>query len=244
LGNFRGIFRSLLKWGAVICVVMVVSYAFSPPNTFNPFCTYDLTYRLRATLEAEGKQYSSEAIHQKSRPRRWIMSLNGGGCPSSEGTTLAFRLDDNRLVLIGSTICREAEHILAYGKANVHYEYPARAMRDGRKVDVSSLCTGVVRSRDRSTQTFLRYDGYLIDNADKPTRWTGFRFYDNTASSPPHFRMVSAVAEAADISPTDDLDRVAPEMIKTDFKGEQGPLEILPQTQLYTRKFTHVADQY
>jgi hypothetical protein len=101
---------------------MIISYAFSPPYTFNPFCTYDLTYRLRVTLEAEGKQYTSEAVRQKSRSRRWISTMNHGGCPSSKGTTLAFRLDDNRLVLIGSAICRDADHALVYGRKNDHYE--------------------------------------------------------------------------------------------------------------------------
>jgi hypothetical protein len=234
----------MFRWGAVVSGVLAVGYAFSPPNTFHPLCTYDLTYRLRVTLEADGKQYASEVVHQKSKSRRWIMTLNSGGCRSSKGTALAFRLADNRLVLIGSTICREAEHILAYGRENVHYEYPARAMRDRRKVDVSSLCIGVVRSRDRSVQTFLKFDGYLIDNADKPTQWTGFRIYDNTFSSLPNLRIVSAVAEAADISPMGDLDRVAPEVMRTDFKGEQGPLDILPQAQRYTRKFTHISYQY
>jgi hypothetical protein len=116
-------------------------------------------------------------------------------------------------------------------------------MREHREVDVSSLCTGVIRSRDRSTQTFLKYDGYIIDNADKPTLWTGLRFSDDPSSNA-QFRIVTATAQAADISPSDGLDRVAPEMIKTDFKGEQSPLDILPQTRRYTREFTHIAYEY
>ena len=64
---------------------------------------------------------------------------------------------------------------------------------------------------------FLKYDGFLIDNADKPTQWTGFRF-DDVSGPAVQFRIVSAIAEAVDISPKDDLDKIAPGILKTEFK--------------------------
>ena len=49
----------------------------APPNSFNLFCTYDLTYRLRATIDADGTQYTSEVIHQRSFSRNpTVMSVS------------------------------------------------------------------------------------------------------------------------------------------------------------------------
>jgi hypothetical protein len=67
---------------------------------------------------------------------------------------------------------------------------------------------------------FFGDDGFIIDNADSPTQWKGFDLDNDNASSHPddHLRMVSAVAEAADISPQDRLDEVAPAILRTEFK--------------------------
>jgi hypothetical protein len=136
-------------------------------------------------------------------------------CKPTHGTALAFRLDDNRLILLSSNICKTAERAIADGSKRTYAADVARAMREHRKVDVAPLCMGISRDRDRSMPYFLKYDGFLVDNADKPSRWMGFRFDD---VSGPQFRIVAAIAEAADISPRDDLDKIAPEILKTEFK--------------------------
>jgi hypothetical protein len=35
---------------------LVFSLLVGPPNSYNLFCTYDLTYRLNVTIEADGEQ--------------------------------------------------------------------------------------------------------------------------------------------------------------------------------------------
>ena len=52
--------KSLIWMGASVaaCAAAFIFYERSPPNTFNPLCTYDLAYRETVTLEVGG-----EAIH-------------------------------------------------------------------------------------------------------------------------------------------------------------------------------------
>lgn len=215
--------------GLVIGGVLLISYAVTPQYSFHPLCTYDLTYRLQVTLEAAGKQYSSEVVYQQSHPHKAIWSLFSGDCQPTHGTALAFRLEDNRLVLLSSMICREAKRRIAdRSKAN-YATLVARAMKEHRKIDVAALCTGIIRNRDRSISDFRKYDGFLIDNADRPTRWSGLRFDDPSPSSEAQFRIVTAVAEAADISPTDNLDKIVPGILRTEFKSvDESPQRVIP----------------
>lgn len=234
---------------AIVCSVMLIAYALFPPYSFHPFCTYDLTYRLHVTLEAEGKQYSSEVVRQKSRSRHWIAAMGNAGCWPDKGTALAFRLGDNRLVLLSSNICPEADDKIASysnGKRMSYAEDAARAMREHRKVDVISHCAGISRSQGRSLRSDEWFDGFLIDNADKPTRWRGFKFDNTSSSSQPQLRIVTAVAEAADISPKDNLDKVAPEIFKTQFKHPNMPYGPEPWLSNSRRssKPAHLAYQY
>ncbi len=78
----------------------VTAYERAPPNSFSPFCTSTLTYRLNVTIETQGRQYSAFVVRQKLRPREWIKTL--GGCYEVLGLALAFRPADNRLVLMAS----------------------------------------------------------------------------------------------------------------------------------------------
>src|ERR1700719_2631084 len=104
---------------AVIGLVFVV-YERAPPNTFNPFCTYDLTYRLNVTIEVAGKQYSSRVVNQSSRARAWIATI-GARCEQTHGTALSFRLADNRLVLISSYICSRARRAIVDTRDDYRY---------------------------------------------------------------------------------------------------------------------------
>src|SRR5205085_1026246 len=147
----------------------------APPYTFDPFCTYDLTYRLNVTIEADGQQYSSEVVHQLSRSRRWISELNSG-CQQTYGNAVSFRLADNRLVLINSRICPKARR--AFEDSPYRYEYPrsfAQAMREHRRVDLTSFCVSVHRDRPPSVSSYAAYDGFVIDDADNPAWWKGFK---------------------------------------------------------------------
>jgi hypothetical protein len=239
VGKFRSRWFGL---GLVIGGVLLISYVVLPQYSFHPLCTYDLTYRLQVTLEAAGKQYSSEVVYQQSHPHKALWTLFTGDCRPSHGTALAFRFEDNRLVLLSSMICREAEQRIA-DRAKANYAtLVARAMKEHRKVDVAELCTGIIRSRDRSISDFREYDGFLIDNADKPTRWSGLRF-DDASPFKPQFRIVTAVAEAADISPQDNLDKIAPGILRTEFKSLDGrPQHLIPWSRSYS-KSSYVAYQ-
>ncbi len=218
-------------------------YKRTPPNTFDPFCTYDLAYRLNVTIDADGQQYSSEVVRQLSRSRRWIRELNGAGCLPTVGTTLSFRLANNGVVLVSSLICQKAQE--AFDDTPYGYKYPgdfARAMREHRRVDVTSLCDGLHR---HNPPPYEKYDGFIVEDADKPLRWRGFKFYTDPED---HIRIVSAVAEATDSSPTDELGRVAPALLKTTFNHDNwslSPEPLIPFSRRYypDKRFRYVADQ-
>src|SRR5262249_6713906 len=204
---------------AVACVIFFVMYERTPPYTFNPFCTYDLTYRLNVTIEADGQQYSSEVVRQLSRSQKWVGTINSG-CQQTRGTALSFRLADNRVVLISSLICPKAQRAFD----DTPQKYPgsfAQAMREHRTVDLTSLCVSLHRDRSPSIGGYFAYLGYgafMIDVADSPSRWKGLNFDDAWSNAEERLRIISAFAEAADISPQDELDRVAPALLKTTYR--------------------------
>jgi len=117
-----------------------------------------------------------------------------------------------------------------------------------RRVDLASFCIGVRRDRPPSVVSFSGNDGFVIDNADNPTRWNGFMFESAWSYPEEHVRIVSAVAEAADISPEGQLDEVAPPALKTAFKyhgnWSDSPETILSFSRRYdpTKHFTYTAE--
>jgi hypothetical protein len=238
--------RSWLIWSSALtaaCGLAFVVYQRSPPNTFNPFCTYRLAYRLNVSLEIGGKQYASEVVRQLSQSRQWISTMNSG-CRQGLGMAMPFRLEDNRLVLISSYICPKALHALADTGKEYRSDDFVQAMREHRKVDVTSLCVGV--SRNRPAPYSESYSGFIIDDADHPKRWRGFNF--ESANMKELIRIDSAVAEAIDIAPEDQLDKVAPEVLKTTFTYDNwsaSPETLLPLFRRYlpSKQFTYTAEQ-
>jgi hypothetical protein len=206
----------------LLCLAIVVAgisaytiYRRSPSYTFNPTCTYDLTYRLTATIELGGERYSSEVIHQRSRSRKWVQEINSGGCQQTYGTALSFRLADHRLILVGSAVCSAALQKLAGSLKDFYNDDYAAAMVQHRKLDLLPLCTGIGRPRPRDKDA---YEGFLIDNADHPAWWGGFKFGSTLPGSDQAIHLVSAGMEAADIFPSDNIEKTAPEMLKTAFE--------------------------
>ena len=175
--------------------------------------------------------------------------MNSGGCEQTYGTALSYRLANNRLVLISSSICPKAQR--TFDNTPYGYEPPgnfAQAMREHRKVDLPSLCVSVHRDRPPSVFSYRGYDGFVIDDADNPVRWSGFKLDAASSNSDEHLRIVSAFAEAADDLPNDDLDKVAPAVLKTTFKYDEwwnSPEAILSFSRRYNRerKFTYSAGQ-
>ncbi len=55
--------KRLLRVTTILGVIAAAAfgvYQLIPPYALDPFCTCDLTYRLNATIDVDGRQYSSE----------------------------------------------------------------------------------------------------------------------------------------------------------------------------------------
>jgi hypothetical protein len=237
-----------------VCGVIFLIYQRTPPYTFDPTCTYDLTYRLDVTMEVAGKQYSSDVVHQLSRSRQWIQAMNYAGCQQTYGTAVSFRLEDNRLVLMGAGICDNARRALAGSDAAFREGNFSQAMKEHRKIDVTSFCIGPWNRSpsglkvDPYVMNIRIYNVFFIDNADSPAQWSGFSFDSNSSVPEEQLRIVSATAEAADISPRDNLAKVAPAVLKTQFspgESSNSPEVLLSFQRRYgdEKQFTYYAVQ-
>ena len=207
-------------WLIVVTVIaaLYAVYRLTPPNNFDPFCTYDLTYRLNVTIEVGGRQYSSQVVHQESHSRRWIEVMNSAGCLETYGKAVPFRLADDRVVLLRSFICQKAKQQFANSLDEYYHHKFSAAMSEHRKVDLTPYCSGISKNKP---QTQRLEDGFVIDNADHPTRWQGFEFGEDLPPPGGTVRLVSATAEAIDTWPADNLDKIVPGVLKTYFKSAQ-----------------------
>jgi hypothetical protein len=177
---------------AVAFGFVFVAYQRAPSYTFNPFCANDLTYRLNVTIAVAGQQYSSQVVSQTSHARTWLAAINGG-CAQTRGTALSFRLADNRVVLIDSHICPKARRAMVDTPNDHEYvDVYAQAMQEHRKVDLSSFCIGVRRDQQPTVVQFIGNDGFVIGNADNPTRWKGFML-DNASAYPEEHRVLTCL---------------------------------------------------
>jgi hypothetical protein len=223
---------------------LIAAYVQGHPRiSLNPFCGVTFAYRLNVTIEFDGKHYSSELIGELLRNR-----INTGGvCTQSVGSILPFRLEDNRLVLISAHLCSKAVTMFAGGHdGGASVQGNERdggladdafivAMNKHQKINLAPLCAGV--SQNRPVDYRDGYDGFVIDNADNPTRWRGFTFDrgdNDSISSAEHLSIVSAVAEAANLSPSDGLERVAPAILKTNFEYTEWSKS--PDSMFYLRR--------
>jgi hypothetical protein len=191
--------RSHIAGTAIACLMVIAS---SPSATaFDLFCTYDLDYRLTATIEVDGRQYTSSVTRRQTRSRDWISNLNSAGCQPTHGTALAFRLVDNRAVLAPTAICNEARQMLADAPRMPRPTY-ARAMSERRSVDLVNVCRGTIAGSGRPRVNSA--PAFLLDSADKPSQWWGFHFGDTVQGSV--VRLVAAAAQALHAEPVDSLD--------------------------------------
>src|SRR5262245_40942295 len=107
---------------AMACLVvgaLAIGYMMTPPNTFSPFCSYDMIYRLRATIEVDGQRYDSTATLQNIT-YRWLsgfLTQRQEHCRPSYGTALAFHLNDGRVVLIKPDVCSSARSAVLGGNS-------------------------------------------------------------------------------------------------------------------------------
>jgi hypothetical protein len=171
---------------AAIAALAYALYQFIPPYTLDPFCTYDVIYRLTATIDVDGQPYSSEVVRQNSFSRKWISMINSAGCQQTYGTALSFRLPDARVVLTSTFICQSAKRELEDSRSNYTQVFE-RAMAERRQADVAALCSGRIQDVYPASQAH----GYIVDDADRPTRWQPFRFGEKVAKSDTIIRLVT-----------------------------------------------------
>jgi hypothetical protein len=114
-------------------------------------------------------------------------------------------------------------------------------MMQHHKLDLMPLCTGIGRPRLRDKDA---YEGFLIDNADHPAWWGGFKFDSTLPSSNQTIHLVSASIEAADIFPSDNIEEIAPAVLRSTFEYDEwwnSPERIVsfnrrPRPYVYTAK--------
>lgn len=192
--------------GGVACLTALVFLAYkSPPYTFHPLCTYRSLSKITVKISVAGEVHRSSVVHQATRSRRWIAIMNSGGCKSSHGTALAFKLNDGNAVLMPSAMCHKAEQEL---------------LRTG-DVDILEHCKG----RREPGRT-----AYVIESADHPQRWRPVAALDN-------FRVIEMTAVSTWKSPSDDLDILVPNILKSRFETQgswsKGPEKILSYGRRY-----------
>ncbi len=193
----------------------------SPPNSYDLFCTYDLIYRLDATIEVDGRIYSSTVTHQRAHSRRWIAMMNQSGCIPTHGTALVFRLDDGRVFLGRVHLCRDATNKLGRISPQQIARFEedfTRAMQQERDVDVMMHCRGIGYAKNGRPRP-MDFDGFMIDNADNPTSFVGVHFDERPAALRSTVRLVSATAQAMIAHPADLFNALAPELLAAEFRG-------------------------
>lgn len=173
-------------------IVLAIGYAIvAPPYSVSLTCSWDNIYRLEATIAVAGKQYKGWAIHQESHSQGWLATMNAAGCPNTRGEAIAFRLDDGRAVLMRARLPEAAR----------------RAFEAGRTVDVAAFFG------ERSRYRFLVTDGYVFDSADAPRTAAPIRLDEG------EIRLVGLSVERRWAAPDDDIDRVVPALLRTEFGG-------------------------
>ncbi|WBL77531.1 hypothetical protein I3J27_31640 [Bradyrhizobium xenonodulans] len=227
----------LLGLASVFVVATLVLHQWDRPRfSLNPFCSVRFAYRVDATIEVDGRQYASKAFGELQHNR-----INtGGGCLQPVGSIIAFRLADSRLVLLYATLCRDAVAIFSGGRNASPTDQGEEetfaddsfvvAMKEHKKVDLIANCNGKFHDR---------YDGYIVDNADTPTKWRGFTF---NGTSPRDPRLLSAIAEGANLPPDDSIEIIAPATLETDFKYNRW--EYSPSGMLYSRRRVNQKNSY
>ncbi len=177
--------KVLFAVALAIPVVLVYLFFSMPSYSFHLFCTYTSNSRLAADIRVGGETHTATVVYQNARSRSWIAGLNSAGCRQTHGTVLVYRLNNDRVIMVPSGMCRKAEDLLT----------------SNGQVDVLKACNGRHR-RDG--------DGFAIDSARNPRLW---RSIDQGSD----FKITRMVAEETWDEPTDEIDTIAPNLLRSTF---------------------------
>ena len=131
----------------IVGLIVFLIYAWrSPPNTFDPLCTYTVNAHVSADVEISGQTFTANVVYQNSQSRRWISQLNSAGCTQKNGNALVYKLPKDRLLIFPSHLCYPAEKLI---------------QKTGH-VDILNACP-LERARQNR--------GFFIDSSENPRRW-------------------------------------------------------------------------
>jgi hypothetical protein len=174
----------------MLLICFGVAYWASPPTTLNPFCTYVSQYELQGTIRVGDEVLQSTVYRQRTMSRRWVSTI--GGCMPQYGTLLSFKARNGRVFLVPTELCPLAERVLL----------------DIGKVDVARMCNAKLGKLSRPREEY----GYVVSTAGNPTSWSPFELAGNSPIT-----VVSMVAVVTKKWPSDDLETLAPNLLKTQF---------------------------
>jgi hypothetical protein len=179
-------------------------FATAPMYSYHLFCTFREIYRVNATIEVDGRRYEAEVVRQTTTSRDWIRNLNSAGCSSTHGTALVFRLADDRVVILRSTICNAGSD----------------ALKKTQQINVADYCESIQREKPRSARDRARIpnrrDGYIVARAEHPATWAGF-FFGQAMADNTVVNLVSVTASIAYTDASDRIDQIAPNILKSTF---------------------------
>ena len=121
-----------------------------------------------ATIEVDGERYTAEAVGKS-----WLDTITKQIAPLPHGTSLTFRLKDNRVVALKT-----------HHDANRHWHCAPR--KDG------TMCPGVKNGGKRWQWAGAEQasDGVIFDNADHPTQAFPFQFEPRSENFAPGGKFV------------------------------------------------------
>ncbi len=173
----------------------------------DPFCGTSAQYETTATIRYQGEILSSTVYRRNRASRAWIQTMNSGGCGETIATDFVFRSRADRIVLISSRICHEA----------------GTALSRRTDLDVRAIC--------RPDRYPPRPSGYLIDYADSPARWQAFWYTGRElpeSKAVDDVELVSWTARRTDQEPHDNLETIAPALLRASFESANRSVKFRP----------------
>lgn len=192
--------RTRAPWGSLVLAGLIALGFWiwlSPVYSFHPTCTYTVNASVTADVEVGGEKLTATVVHQNSRSRRWISTMNSAGCKQRFGNALTYKLKDDRVLILPARLCQRGE--TAFPKSG--------------ELDVLRVCSGQRQGPDMA---------FMVDSATRPGRWKVIR-------NGIDFRITRMTATSTWSNPTDDIDSIAPILLRASFKYGQNAWHRSPE---------------